>query len=152
MNRQIRMVAWYLQEIVAERFSKEEAKRIFGSFFFLRFICPAIVSPQLIGLPEVTNKEGTKGLLYVTKVLQNLANDSVTAESKLKPLNELVTNINNRKLFLRFIFAIPDEVKKIKEKEDIFNFLKNELESRRKNYSSRKNYRGTKKRGYEIYC
>lgn len=110
------MVAWHIQEIVAERFSKEEAKTIFGSFFFLRFICPAIVSPQLIGLPEVSSKESMKGLLYVTKVLQNLANDSLTSEPRLKLLNDLVTNIQNRKLFLRFIFAIPDEVTNKKKK------------------------------------
>jgi len=63
-------------------FIDQEIKKKFGSdaydllpsFFFLRFICPVIVSPERFGI--VTDPPATKtrrGLVVVTKILQQLA-------------------------------------------------------------------------------
>ncbi|KAI8920521.1 hypothetical protein BC831DRAFT_92159 [Entophlyctis helioformis] len=47
-----------------------------GAFVFLRFICPAIVAPESHGLLKqpVQQRDVRRGLILVTKVIQNLAN------------------------------------------------------------------------------
>ena len=46
-----------------------------SGFIFLRFICPAIVSPENYGLiPHQLNPQQRRSLILISKVLQNLAN------------------------------------------------------------------------------
>lgn len=61
---------------IAERVSLQWAESKYsavGGFLFLRFICPAIVSPEGIDLPVDPSLK--KGLLLITKIVQNLANN-----------------------------------------------------------------------------
>ncbi|KEP55513.1 RasGAP domain protein [Rhizoctonia solani 123E] len=63
-----------------------------GSFMFLRFICPAIVSPESIDI-ELTrdNARIRRGLMLITKIIQNLANNVLFGkEPYLVPLNNLL--------------------------------------------------------------
>jgi neurofibromin 1 len=45
-----------------------------GSFIFLRFFCPAIVSPDTVDLDVPSDIQVRRALLLVTKVIQNIVN------------------------------------------------------------------------------
>lgn len=71
--------------------------RSIGGFIFLRFINPAIVSPETIDLdlPQGAggdNREIRRGLVMITKVLQALANNVRfgSKEPGMKKLNEFM--------------------------------------------------------------
>lgn len=74
-----------------------------GSFIFLRFFCPAIVSPESERIVDIPNRQTQRKFLLLAKVLQNMANGSLGSlrwpllKSKSEELNEL-----NEKLF-RFL-------------------------------------------------
>lgn len=57
-----------------------ESKQIVSSVFFLRFICPTIISPASYGLefedqPAAAAADGVhRGLVNLSKILQNFAN------------------------------------------------------------------------------
>eukprot|EP01111_Echinosteliopsis_oligospora_P018110 TRINITY_DN8129_c1_g1_i1.p1 TRINITY_DN8129_c1_g1~~TRINITY_DN8129_c1_g1_i1.p1 ORF type:complete len:1351 (-),score=419.24 TRINITY_DN8129_c1_g1_i1:139-4191(-) len=66
-----------------------------GAFFFLRFLCPALVSPKspaLSALPEdlPLTPSGRRRLILCSKVLQNIANGRDFRETSLVPLNGFV--------------------------------------------------------------
>ncbi|KAG0224055.1 Ras GTPase activating protein ira2, partial [Actinomortierella wolfii] len=71
-----REVCWYLSQAVGERFPDAKFTAV-GGFIFLRFLCPAIVAPEADGLlaTPIENREVRRGLLLITKVIQNLANN-----------------------------------------------------------------------------
>ncbi|XP_073509992.1 RAS protein activator like-3 isoform X2 [Phyllobates terribilis] len=63
------------QEKVALRGKPELGSRLVSACLFLRFLCPAILSPGLFQLsPEHPNPLSARALTLVAKVLQNLAN------------------------------------------------------------------------------
>ncbi|EIW76207.1 hypothetical protein CONPUDRAFT_64047 [Coniophora puteana RWD-64-598 SS2] len=87
-----------------------------GAFLFLRFISPAIVSPETVDV-EVPNDDGgviRRGLMVIAKVIQNLANNIFFAkEQYMKGLNSFLSNnITNITRFLSEVnkySAIIDE-------------------------------------------
>eukprot|EP01103_Thecamoeba_quadrilineata_P004991 TRINITY_DN14851_c0_g1_i1.p1 TRINITY_DN14851_c0_g1~~TRINITY_DN14851_c0_g1_i1.p1 ORF type:complete len:820 (-),score=166.25 TRINITY_DN14851_c0_g1_i1:271-2730(-) len=56
--------------------------RIVGAFFFLRFVCPAIVNPEQFGIINECSMENRRKLTLVTKLLQNIANESYSEEKE----------------------------------------------------------------------
>ena len=100
---------------MAEKFSDEAVFRAMGGFFFLRLICPALLAPQFHGLldepPHPVHSTSSccastllltrlvwfvlpdgeqmaqRQLILVTKVLQNLANDTLPGAKEV--LNHL---------------------------------------------------------------
>eukprot|EP01103_Thecamoeba_quadrilineata_P011833 TRINITY_DN2922_c0_g1_i2.p1 TRINITY_DN2922_c0_g1~~TRINITY_DN2922_c0_g1_i2.p1 ORF type:complete len:664 (-),score=87.38 TRINITY_DN2922_c0_g1_i2:217-2208(-) len=56
--------------------------RIIGAFFFLRFICPAIVNPEQFGILNECSLDSRRKLTLVTKLLQNIANESYQEEKE----------------------------------------------------------------------
>ncbi|KAJ3122925.1 Ras GTPase activating protein ira2 [Nowakowskiella sp. JEL0407] len=48
-----------------------------GSFIFLRFVCPAIISPEVheLVIQPISSKELKRGLILIAKVIQSLANN-----------------------------------------------------------------------------
>ncbi|KAI9277397.1 hypothetical protein BY458DRAFT_433218 [Sporodiniella umbellata] len=66
-----------------------------GSFLFLRFFCPAIVSPETSGLMKTPpSRELRRGLLMATKVIQSLANNVLfgAKETYMIILNDFLTS------------------------------------------------------------
>ncbi|RKO91665.1 hypothetical protein BDK51DRAFT_19343, partial [Blyttiomyces helicus] len=79
-----------------------------GGFVFLRFFCPAIVAPESHNLvaPSAQSKELRRGLVLITKVVQNLANNVLFGikESFMAGLNDFLRdNIGRVHGFLRDI-------------------------------------------------
>ena len=75
-----------------------------SSFFFLRMICPCLVSPMTFGLiSRPPAKQVERGLTLIAKVIQNLANLVGFGEKEafMSPLNPfLVENFGRMKSFL----------------------------------------------------
>ncbi|RCH94224.1 Ras GTPase activating protein ira2, partial [Rhizopus stolonifer] len=84
-----------------------------GSFLFLRFFCPAIVSPESFGLVKSPlPREIRRGLLLATKVIQNLANNVLfgAKETFMIVLNDFLTShIYTVTSFLREMTLVSDE-------------------------------------------
>jgi len=58
---------------------------LISTFLFLRFICPAIVSPHLYGLRKkktTLNKHQQRNLILCAKVIQNIANRTTTTDKE----------------------------------------------------------------------
>lgn len=70
----IQFVCHAILKVVLEKF--EDALLVaVGLFIFLRFLCPAIVSPELFVNISVTDTRTKRSLMQLVKVLQNVAND-----------------------------------------------------------------------------
>ncbi|KAK5581213.1 hypothetical protein RB653_001243 [Dictyostelium firmibasis] len=98
----IRQILNHTQEKVEKRF-KSMKTTVVGGFIFLRFICPAIVAPEAFGLiprEEEPTSETRRGLVLVSKLLQNLANEmpfgSGIKEEYMSYLNDFITNNSSR--------------------------------------------------------
>jgi hypothetical protein len=66
-----------------------------GGFFFLRFMCPAIISPEGFGVladGQVLLDEARRALVLVSKLLQNLANGKLfgSKEAYMVPMQEFI--------------------------------------------------------------
>lgn len=78
-------------EIVEDRFPDSRHSAV-GSFIFLRFFCPALVSPESVDLDLTSEtRESRRGLLLITKVMQNLANNVVFREPHMQSLNDFLS-------------------------------------------------------------
>ncbi|KAF8674126.1 Rho GTPase activation protein [Rhizoctonia solani] len=84
---------------------------LIGAFFFLRFINPAIVTPQAYMLVEgVPAKHPRRTLTLIAKMLQNLANKpSYAKEAYMSTLNPFVENNKARiNVFLNNLCEVGD--------------------------------------------
>ncbi|ORX48285.1 hypothetical protein DM01DRAFT_1385598 [Hesseltinella vesiculosa] len=84
-----------------------------GSFIFLRFFCPAIVSPESEGLLRAVDisRNLRRGLLIIAKLIQNLANNVLfgSKEVYMIVLNDYVTsNIYRTTSYLRHLCDVSD--------------------------------------------
>ncbi len=80
----------------------------------MRFLCPAIVSPDGFGvIPELPNPEHRRALILITKTLQNLANGVHFQDDRKEPymvkMNRFIeTNLKKRTEVLDR-FAVREE-------------------------------------------
>jgi len=65
-----------------------------SGFFFLRYVCPAILNPQMSGCDIVLNDTHRRTLLLVSKTLQTLANGVLFGrkEGYMAPMNEFLAH------------------------------------------------------------
>lgn len=114
----VRMIINYLWKKVDEKFPSNEIDQhnarhlAVGGIFFLRFVCPAIVSPQSNGIIDFKpDEQASRFLMLITKTLQNVAN-GVTFGQKEKAMNPLNKFINEKlpeiRNFLDEVATLPE--------------------------------------------
>jgi neurofibromin 1 len=105
-----RALCHYIWESVEDRYPESRHSAV-GSFIFLRFFCPAIVAPDNIDLEiPADSRDLRRGLLMITKVIQNLANNVVfgNKEPHMKVLNTFLgENIRQVTKFLSDVAIRP---------------------------------------------
>eukprot|EP01118_Nematostelium_gracile_P007332 TRINITY_DN2383_c0_g1_i2.p1 TRINITY_DN2383_c0_g1~~TRINITY_DN2383_c0_g1_i2.p1 ORF type:complete len:563 (+),score=121.52 TRINITY_DN2383_c0_g1_i2:49-1737(+) len=89
-----RQILSYLERQLKNRFPDVDTG-IVGAYFFLSYLCPAIIQPHQVDVMPAPPSSATQaGLVCTSKILQNLANKSffpsTTAFSE--PLNQFITN------------------------------------------------------------
>lgn len=113
--RAFREVCHCILTSVRERYPEAKYTAV-GAFIFLRFFCPAIVSPESEGLIKsnvAVSRDMKRGHLIATKVIQNLANNVLfgAKETYMIVLNDFLTsNIYKVTSFLREISNVPTVV------------------------------------------
>lgn len=105
-----RALCHHIWEVVEDRFPDSRHSAI-GSFIFLRFFCPSIVSPESIDLDIPAERRDTRrALVLITKVIQNLANNVLfgSKEVHMKLLNQFLSdNIRQVTKFLSDVAQRP---------------------------------------------
>ncbi|KAG8799326.1 glyceraldehyde-3-phosphate dehydrogenase 1 [Serendipita sp. 398] len=104
---------------------------LIGGFFFLRFVNPAVVTPQAFMLVDgVPAKHPRRTLTLIAKMLQNLANKpSYAKEQYMSSLNPFVENNKARiNLFLNNLCEVGDFYDTLETICDHNNYLRGQLE------------------------
>lgn len=94
LPREIQEILRHVYAEVKEKFNEEAANKAIGGFLFLRFVCPALMAPQVYGLlRDPPNPTAQRQLILIAKVFQNLANDTLPGkkETYMERLNMFIT-------------------------------------------------------------
>jgi GTPase-activator protein for Ras-like GTPase len=85
----VRLISRRLHAAVEAKFGDEAALVTQAGFFFLRFLCPAIATPQRFGIVAQADVSADvqRSLLLLSKLSQNLANGTKLKEPHLAELN-----------------------------------------------------------------
>ncbi|KNC98340.1 uncharacterized protein SPPG_06732, partial [Spizellomyces punctatus DAOM BR117] len=107
--RPLREACAIVWRLVGSRFPDARVTAV-GGFLFLRFFCPAIVSPETHGIVEASElrRELRRGLVLITKVVQNLANNVLfgVKEAFMSGVNDVLReNVTRVHGFLRDVSA-----------------------------------------------
>jgi hypothetical protein len=91
----IREFLYQMLTAVKVKYPEAVALKTVSSFFFLRFVCPAILYPSSCGILEPIQSPSAnaqRGLVLAAKILQNLANggDSEYSAAHMKKINKVV--------------------------------------------------------------
>lgn len=76
-------------ECVRAKFEDKEIP-LCGSLLFLRFICPSMTNPKVVGIDLKVGKPERRKLILVTKLLQIMANGIKQPESEGTPINQFM--------------------------------------------------------------
>ncbi|KAI9256454.1 hypothetical protein BDA99DRAFT_539525 [Phascolomyces articulosus] len=112
--------------ICAESRFPEAKYKAVGAFIFLRFFCPAIVSPESTSFRGKISPTLYRGLLLAGKIAQNLANNVLFGdkEAYMIPLNDFLTrNIYRVTRFLREISKDPRNNNYVEDLEGEFESI-----------------------------
>ena len=99
----------------SERFP-EYADIAVGSFLFLRFFCPALVSPDSEEIIDSLTPKARKSSMSLAKVIQNIANGSVNSIKwrLLESETEYLKNCSNK--IFKFLSEVSDKKRVVKIK------------------------------------
>jgi hypothetical protein len=95
LPKEIKQVLKHVNREVEEKFNEQAAHKAVGGFLFLRFLCPALMAPQVYGLlKDPPHSTTQRQLILVAKVMQNLANDTLPGkkEGYMERLNDFITS------------------------------------------------------------
>lgn len=120
LSMNIRQILHHLY-IEVEKKAPAHKTLVIGSFIFLRWICPVVLSPDAFGfLSEKLGDQGQRALLMISTILQKLANGvefsdrEETNNEHLAAINKLILkNIPTVMLFLDQVAAVTIERKKL---------------------------------------
>ena len=103
-HSQFREVFSLLQEMVNQKFPGLGWKAV-GSFFFLRFLSPALVTPEKFHLVKgrIASEERRK-LILVSKILQLMANETDFQENKDPTTRAMESLVRNASPFLQLAY------------------------------------------------
>jgi hypothetical protein len=82
-----------------------------GGFLFLRLFCPAITTPQVYGLNNITTTDGRRYCIVLTKLLQNIANGVYKSQKE-------VFMVNFEDMILKSMTAVKDYFDHIVEEDE----------------------------------
>jgi len=126
---QIRVILYHIHQIARKKFPQLDVIWVPGSFFFLRFLCPAIISGGIVIAPSSNFQ---RGLLFLIKILQNLANNVTfgAKEKEMYPFNSLMEK--NKPRLIQFLEEISLPVMGLNQKprpisDESFNNLQQEI-------------------------
>eukprot|EP01119_Soliformovum_irregulare_P011276 TRINITY_DN2815_c2_g2_i1.p1 TRINITY_DN2815_c2_g2~~TRINITY_DN2815_c2_g2_i1.p1 ORF type:complete len:672 (-),score=178.74 TRINITY_DN2815_c2_g2_i1:275-2290(-) len=88
---EMRLTFAYIAQTVKKKYGLISADLYVGAAFFLRFVCPSIVVPSLIGINEIPTPEAQRGLINVAKYLQSLANRIPFGGPEFLEMNDFVS-------------------------------------------------------------
>ena len=119
LPQEIREICEYLYRSVEEKWEDRGFQAI-GAALFLRWLCPALVTPERCGLTRhVVNGETRRKLILISKVLQVLANGSRFGQKEgfLEFMNQWIDEI--RPTYITFITTVlytkTEKFHKVKE-------------------------------------
>jgi len=121
----LRKVCQYLQKSVVDRFPNARRK-VVGGFFFLRLICPAVVSPEGFGVVDKVDDTTRRSLILISKIMQTLSNGVMfgVKEAYMKPMNQFITqNLENSHFLLDKLATVhpdatPERLDPLTEEEE----------------------------------
>jgi hypothetical protein len=103
--RELRIVAKRVKSFVGPKFNEREMDyKGVCAFFFLRFICPAVMTPQIYGvLEQAPGETAQRYFVLISKTIQNLANGTLPSqkEAYMAKMDEFV--VENKDTLHRFI-------------------------------------------------
>lgn len=119
----LKCLCYCLRKVVSQRFRQHKTEAV-ATAIFLRFINPAINSPQMLGIVDQPPPDNIRrGLMFLSKILQSLANNVLfTKEKHMEPLNEfLKENLENNQQFFDKISLNRPSLSR--EHQDVYSFI-----------------------------
>jgi predicted nucleic acid-binding Zn-ribbon protein len=109
---QLRILASFLGQEVHKKFPNNKHASV-GGFLFLRFLCPAMLSPGAYGLLDTTANDASRPLVLISKLIQNVSNgvEFGGKEGFMIGANTFITNnIERVKVFFDTLTNLPPQV------------------------------------------
>jgi hypothetical protein len=106
----LRRVCTLLRQYVQTKFPNSVNTAV-GGFFFLRFLTPAVVSPEGFGVhpqEEPISIDSRRPLILISKTLQQISNEMFFSEDHMQSLNTFITD--NIPIFQQFFQDICNPV------------------------------------------
>jgi hypothetical protein len=109
-SREMRALLIEIKEQVEAKFPKAVHTAL-GGQFFLRFLCPSITAPHIYGLmTEPPASEAQRYLVLLSKILQNLANNTLPGkkEEYMEKMNDFI--VSNQSALRQFFDKLVEPI------------------------------------------